>query len=59
MFIREQNCSNCFFQTFRKCLRGEDGQLLDPREVDQIEGCDEYDFCSGWLRAEENSTPKT
>jgi len=46
---KEENCCNCFYHTFKKCLRGENGELLDSRTVNQEAiGCDEYDHCSGW-----------
>jgi len=47
--VPERNCTNCYYNTFKKCLRGPNGELLDPRDVDQDQhGCDEYDHCSGW-----------
>ena len=45
----KKNCQNCFYGSFRKCLKGSNGVLLDDREVDQEGlGHDEYDCCSGW-----------
>lgn len=46
MFGLEKNCKNCKFGAFRKCLRGSNGEILDPSTVEpEEEGCDEYDTC--------------
>jgi len=45
----ERNCRNCYFGDFQECRRGESGELLWDGEKGQY---DEYNFCSGWERAD-------
>jgi len=47
--VYEKNCLNCKYSSFRKCLKGPNGEILDPREVDQEEGIDEYNRCIGHI----------
>ena len=48
----QPNCTQCKYHTFKKCLKGSNGEMLEPREVEQENiGCDEYDCCSGWEAA--------
>lgn len=47
----QPNCTQCKYHTFKKCLKGPNGEILSSREVEQENGCDEYDFCSGFVAA--------
>ena len=45
--MEERSCFNCKFGSFQKCLKGEGGEILDSRDVNQNTD-DEYDCCLDW-----------